>query len=92
MAAAGGGARAAVAVPSAVAFASVKAADRSVKPLDPTVMPTGRVALEVVFARLTAIAAAASIAPPEVFAGGAAGSEPEPVVPLFDATLLPKVR
>src|SRR5690348_8305538 len=89
---ASGGARAAVAVPSAFAFASVSALDHTVIPPAPTVTPVGMDALEVVLAMLTAMAAATLIVPPEVCAGGVAGSEPLPVALLFDATLLPKVR
>src|SRR5260370_892043 len=86
------GSACAVDLASAVVLASVRAKDGRVSRLEPTVTPPGSVALEVVLARLTAIAAAASIAPPEVLAGGAAGSEPEPETLLFEATLLPKVR
>src|SRR5687767_11790304 len=90
---AAGGPRAAVAVPSAVAFASLLAADQIVMLLAPSVTPDGRSAVAVVLERLTAIAAATAIAPPpEVFGDGAAGSEPAPVAPLFVASVFENVR
>src|SRR5439155_1578587 len=89
---AAGGARAAVAVPSALAFASVCADDQRVRLLAPTVTPVGSAALDVVFETFAAIAAATLIVPPDVCDAGVAGKLPVPVVPLFDATLLPKVR
>ena len=89
---AAGGARAAVAVPSAFALASVLADDQTVSPPEPMVTPAGRLALEVVFEMFTEIAAATVTEPPEVLAGGAAGSEPDPVVPFVVAVLFTSPR
>jgi hypothetical protein len=87
-----GGARAAVAVPSAFAFASVLAEDEIVSEAASICVPVGSTALEVVFAMFTEIAAATLMAPPEDCAGGAAGSEAEPGTLLLPASVLPKVR
>src|SRR4051812_37856723 len=88
-----GGARAAVALPSAFAFASDAAEDQTVKPDDPNVRPDGRSALVVDFAMLTAIAAAAVIDPSEDDAGGVDGApEAAPLTPFALAVLLPRVR
>src|SRR5512140_2326291 len=61
-----GGARAAVAVPSAFAFASVEADDQIFRLAPPSVTPPGRSALDDVCAMFTAMAAATATVPPEL--------------------------
>ncbi|TLZ65080.1 MAG: hypothetical protein E6K12_10545 [Methanobacteriota archaeon] len=81
-----------VAVPSALAVASVLAEDQKLRPPALTETSAGRLELEEVFAMLIEIAAATLIAPLDEFAGGVAGADP-PAVPPFDVlTLLPKER
>ena len=86
-----GGPRAAVAEPSAFAFASVAADDQSVSPPELIVRPDGRLALDVVFATFTATAAAAVTEPFDELAGGVE-PDPEPVAPFPLAVPFPSVR
>src|SRR5258706_16465813 len=87
----GGGPRAAVAEPSALAFASVAAEDQSVSPPELIVRPDGRLALVVVFAIFTATAAAAVTEPLDELAGGVAPG-PDPPAPLPRAAPSPRLR
>jgi hypothetical protein len=86
-----GGPRAAVAEPSAFAFASVSAEDQRVRPAELIASPDGRSALDVVFVMFTATAAATVIEPLEELAGGVE-PEPEPAAPLPLAAPSPKLR
>src|SRR5687767_10736601 len=86
-----GGPRAAVAEPSAFAFASVLAEDQIVIPGELIDHGAGRLALDVVFVMFTATAAATATAPLDELAGGVL-VEPEPVVALFVATASPRLR
>src|SRR5438309_839550 len=87
-----GGALAVVAVPSALAFASVLADDQKLRLPAPTVTPAGRLELDEVFAMLIETAAATLIAPLDEFAGGVVGAESPPVPPFAVRTPLPKER
>ena len=88
-----GGARAAVAEPSAFAFASAAADDQTVRPADPSVRVAGRLALVLDFMRFTETAAAAEIVPLDELAGGVFGAVgAEFVTPFVVAALVPRVR
>ena len=79
-------------MPSAFAFASVLADDQKLRLPASTRTPSGRVALDEVFAMLIETAAATLIAPLEEFAGGVAGAVSPPVPPLAVLVSLPKER